>query len=349
MTRPFQRLKLLCRSAIILLPQLAAFRLAAGPSRPGHSLSHKTIKLVIPFTPGGPTDLVARLTQQMLQEGLGQTPIIEYRPGAGGAHGGEIGRQVGSGRLHAADGLGRYAGCGAGREQDRWLRPDQEFRPYLAADHQLDTDARADGTAGEDGGELVAYAKANPGKVNFASAGHGNQTHLNVELFKSKTGIDIAHVPFKSGGEMVTAAARQPGPALVLRHFHDAAPRPEKKVRALAVGSTQRSPLLPDVPTVIEFGVPGFVTSFWTGLLAPAGTPPDVVNRLNAAIFKGLNSRQCQGALTKVGSAPAPSAPHRSLPLSSVPSQEMERPRPAGGHQVELRCGATGNRRRSGG
>ena len=311
MTRPFPRLQVLRRSG--MHPAAGGLRHFASAVTTGPAWSqaypNKTIKLVIPFTPGGPTDLVARLTQQMLQEGLGQTPIIEYRPGAGGAHGGEIGRASGPGRLHAADGLGRHAGCGAGREQDGWLRSDQEFRPRLAADDQLDTDARADGAAGEDGGEFVAYAKANPGKVNFASAGHGNQTHLNVELFKSKTGIDIAHVPFKSGGEMVTAVL---GNQVQLSFSDISTTLPlvhEKKVRALAVGSTQRSPLLPDVPTVIEFGVPGFVTSFWTGLLAPAGTPPDVVKRLNEAIFKGLKSDSVSGALTKVGSAPAPSSP----------------------------------------
>jgi tripartite-type tricarboxylate transporter receptor subunit TctC len=269
----------------------------------------KTIKLVLPFGAGGPTDVVARLATQILQDGLGQPAIVENRPGAGGATGTRLVAQA------EPDGytllMGSVATLAAvpAVQKNAGFDPVKSFAPI--------TELTVSGTLMivpaslpvNSVAEFIAYAKANPGKLNFASAGYGNQTHLNVELFKMKTGIDIIHVPFKSGGEMLTALLTDQ----VQLTFSDVSvvlPLVQaKKVKALAVASQERSPLLPDLPTIIESGVPDFVTSFWTGVLAPAGTPPAIVNRLNEVLTQGLKSPKVVSTLTQLGSVPSPSTP----------------------------------------
>ena len=157
--------------------------------------------------------------------------------------------------------------------------------------------------------EFVAYAKANPGKLSFASAGVGNQTQLLAELFKSKAGLDIVHVPYKSGAEMVTAILGEqvqmafPDVSILIPLIR------EGKLKALAVTSAKRHPQLPDVPTMIESGIPDYVMTFWSGVVAPAGTPAEIVSRLNAAINDGLTSPAVRENLAKVGSEASPGSP----------------------------------------
>jgi tripartite-type tricarboxylate transporter receptor subunit TctC len=157
--------------------------------------------------------------------------------------------------------------------------------------------------------ELVAYAKANPGQLSYSSAGYGNQTQLAAELLLARAGIKAVHVPYKSGAEMVTAVLSKqvqmtfPDVSILLGLIA------EKKVKALAVTSAARHPLLPDVPTMAESGIADYVTTFWTGVIAPAGTPADVVRKLNVAINNGLKSPQIHDSLTKSGAQPAPGSP----------------------------------------
>ena len=157
--------------------------------------------------------------------------------------------------------------------------------------------------------ELIAYAKTNPGKLSYASAGHGNQTQLAAELLLARAGIPAVHVPYKSGAEMVTAVLSEqvqmtfPDISILLGLIQD------KKIKALAVTSAARHPQLPDVPTMAESGIADYVTTFWTGVILPAGTPPDIVNKLNVAINDGLKSQLVQDSLGKVGAQPAPGSP----------------------------------------
>ena len=157
--------------------------------------------------------------------------------------------------------------------------------------------------------ELIAYEKANPGKLSYASAGYGNQTQLAAELLLARAGIKAVHVPYKSGAEMVTAVLS----GQVQMTFPDISILlpliAEKKIKALAVTSAKRHPQLPDVPTMAESGIADYVTTFWTGVIVPAGTPPDIVNKLNAAINDGLKSPLVQDSLGKVGAQPAPGSP----------------------------------------
>jgi len=157
--------------------------------------------------------------------------------------------------------------------------------------------------------EFVAYGKANPGKLSYASAGAGNQTQLLAELFKAKAGIDAVHIPYKSGSEMVTAVLGEqvqmsfPDISILIPLIR------EGKVKALAVSSPQRHPQLPDVPTMMESGIADFILTFWSGVVAPAGTPAPVIERLNAAINQGLRSPEIGQTLAGVGAQTAPGSP----------------------------------------
>jgi tripartite-type tricarboxylate transporter receptor subunit TctC len=156
--------------------------------------------------------------------------------------------------------------------------------------------------------ELIALAKANPGKLNYASAGVGNQTHLNAEVFRARAGIDIVHVPYKSGAEMVTAVLSNQ----VQISFTDISILlpliKEGKVKPLAITGPGRHPALPEIPTLIESGI-GHVATFWTGVVAPADTPLPVVNTLNASINSGLMTPGVRDTLDRVGASPSPISP----------------------------------------
>jgi tripartite-type tricarboxylate transporter receptor subunit TctC len=157
--------------------------------------------------------------------------------------------------------------------------------------------------------EFIAYAKANPGKLSYASAGAGNQTQLAAELLKAKAGIEAIHVPYKSGAEMVTAVLSEqvqftfPDISILIPLIRD------HKVKALAVTSARRHPQLPDVPTLVESGFPDFAITFWSGVVAPAGTPAAIVAKLNAAMDKGLRSQEIQDKLAAIGAQTTPGSP----------------------------------------
>jgi len=159
--------------------------------------------------------------------------------------------------------------------------------------------------------ELVAYAKANPGKLSYSSAGYGNQTQLAAELLLARAGIKAVHVPYKSGAEMVTAVLSEqvqmsfPDVSILLGLIA------EKKIKALAVTSAARHPQLPDVPTMAEAGIADYVTTFWTGVIVPPATPAEIIGKLNVAINDGLNSALVRDSLGKVGAQPAPGSPQQ--------------------------------------
>lgn len=297
-------------AALSVLAGIAVSALTSGAARSQTpAWPTRPIRLVLPFAPGGPTDVVARMTAQILQEGLGQAAIVENRPGAGGATGARVVAQA------EPDGYTLLMGSVATLASVPAVQKNPGFDPNKSFAHVVGLTTSSTlllvpmSLPVNSVADFVAYAKANPGKLNFASAGYGNQTHLNVELFKAKTGIDITHVPFKSGAEMLTALLAN-DVQLTFSDISVALPLVEdKRVKALAVASEQRTSLLPDLPTAIEAGVPNFTTSFWTGLSAPAGTPVEIVNRINAVVVKGLNSPTVRAALVKIGATPSPGTP----------------------------------------
>jgi tripartite-type tricarboxylate transporter receptor subunit TctC len=269
----------------------------------------KPIKLVVPFGPGGPTDVSARLVAQVVQSTLGQSVVIENRPGAGGATGTKAVAGAEPDGYTLLIGTSATLGVVPALVKNPGYDPIKSFVAVgKVADSTLVLVVPPDFPA-KSVQDFVTYAKTHPGTLSYASAGAGNQTQLLAELFKSKAGIEAVHVPYKSGAEMVTATLSGqvqmsfPDISILLPLIR------EGKLKALAVSSAARHPQLPDVPTMVESGIPDFVMTFWSGVVAPAGTPPAIVAALNAAISDGLKSRAVSESLAKVGSQASPGSP----------------------------------------
>ncbi len=184
-------------------------------------------------------------------------------------------------------------------------------------------------------GELVDHARRNPGKVNYAHTGPGGLPHLTAELFKSRAGVDLIGVPYKSGGEAVTAVLGQQVDAtfesitILLPLIRDG------KVRALAITSRTRTPLAPDLPTMIEAGVPDYEVTTFNGLVAPAGTPLEIVATLNAAINDGLRSPDVQEMIAKLGAVSVPGSPDEFAQFIAAQSQKWSAVAKAGNIKID--------------
>src|SRR6476661_5485077 len=298
----------LLRSSLALIGLLA---LAAGNVTRAAAQSYpaRSIKLVVPFGPGGPTDVSARIVAQVVQAGLGTSVVIENRPGAGGAIGTKSVANADPDGYTLLIGTSATLGVVPALVKSPGYDPIKSFAPVAKIFDSTTVMIVPANFPANTIAEFVAYAKANPGKLSYSSAGAGNQTQLAAELFKAKAGIDIVHVPYKSGAEMVTSILGEqtqmsfPDISILIPLIR------EKKVKALAVTSAKRNPQLPDVPTMIESGIPDFVLTFWTGIIAPAGTPSPVIDALNASIVGGLKTDAVRETLSRVGAEGAPGTP----------------------------------------
>lgn len=261
----------------------------------------KQIRIIVPFGPGGPTDVAARLVAQSLQSAFGQSAIVENRPGAGGAIGARAAATA------EPDGHTLLLGSSATLAivpavlKNPGFDPVKNFTPVAKISDSCEVLIVHPSFAANSVEELVQEAKSKPGKLNYASAGPGNQTHLVAEMFKAGKGIDLVHVPYKSGAEMVTAVL---GEQVHMAFVDISVLLPlirEGKLKALAVTSANRNKTLPQVPTLIESGLKDFVVTFWTGVVAPAGTPSAIVDRLNTAINTNLRSPESQAIVSNLG------------------------------------------------
>jgi tripartite-type tricarboxylate transporter receptor subunit TctC len=271
----------------------AAAQTAAYPSRP--------IKIVIPFGPGGPTEFILRLIADRLTATLGQAVVVENRPGgAGGTVGAKsvaVAEPDGYTLLFSSPGpLVTAAAIYKNLDYD----PIKSFTPIAMVIYAPQMLAVHPSLPVKSLPELVAYAKSNPGKVAFGSSGHGTQPHMLGEMLKVTAGIDIVHVPYRGAGRSVTdVLAGQvqmifETTAILLPHIQGG------KLRPLAMAAEVRSPLLPDVPTTVESGYPKLLASFWSGLLAPAGTPASIIDKLNGAVNDILRSKEAQDGLARL-------------------------------------------------
>jgi tripartite-type tricarboxylate transporter receptor subunit TctC len=253
--------------------------------------------------------VAARLVSQIAQSELGATIVVENRPGAGGATGSKSVANA------ERDGYTLLVGTSATLAVVPALMKNPGYDPVKSfaavakvADSTTVMIVPANFPANSIK-EFVAYAKANPGKLSYASAGAGNQTQLVAELLKARAGIEAIHVPYKSGAEMVTAVLGEqvqftfPDISILIPLIR------EHKVKALAVTSARRHPQLPDVPTLVESGFPDFAVTFWSGVVAPARTPTAIVTKLNAAMDKGLRSQEIQDKLAAIGAQTTPGSP----------------------------------------
>ena len=270
----------------------------------------KPIRLILPFPPGGSTDIVARLIGQKLTESLGQPVLIENRPGAGGNIAAETAARAAPDgytlfQVNVANAIGATLYPKLSYDLITRFAPVIQLAttPYVLLAHPT---VPAKNTA-----ELIALAKARPGQLNYASAGGGSATHLSGELLKSMAGVNIVHVPYKGTGPAVTALLSGEVD-LYFATVPAALPLVEtKKLRALGVTSARRSPLMRDVPAIAEAGLKGYETSTWHGILAPAATPADIVVKLNAEIARTLAQPAVRERLVGQGLDPVGGTPEQ--------------------------------------
>ena len=283
----------LATAVALLLPGVATTAQAQNyPNRP--------VKVIVPTPAGGPVDVMARLVANQITPVLGQSVFIDNRGGAANT--------LGSAEAARAtpDGYTLLYSSASGLVIAPMLQKSAGYDPLKSFDPVVLVAATANilvvhpSVPAKSVGELVALAKAQPGMINFSSGGIGTLPHLIGEYFKSHAGIDVIHVPYRGGGpsiQDVVAGHIQftiEGISVLLPLIKSG------QLRALAVTSAKRSPLLPDVPTMIESGFPDFSTSAWTGLLAPAGTPADAIAKLNGAVNAGLKTAEMQAALDRL-------------------------------------------------
>lgn len=290
-----------CGALAFALIGATAARAAEYPERP--------IRLIVPFPPGGGADNLARLVMPRVEKALGQKIVVENKPGAGGNVGAEFVARAEADGYTLLYGTNGTHSINASLYRNLRFDPIKDFAPVarmtsIAALLVVNPKVPANTVA-----ELIAYAKANPGKVNFASAGNGTTSHLAGELFKTMAGIDIVHVPYRGGALAVTDLIGGQV-QMMIDVMPNAYPlAKDGRVRGLAVASARRFPGAPEYPTIAETAVPGFEASAWDGILAPAGTPEPVIRKLNAAIREALEDPAIVAALLARGAQPVPGTP----------------------------------------
>ncbi len=270
---------------------------------------NKPVRLIVPFPAGGSTDIVGRIVAQKLSERLGQNVIVDNRGGAGGTIGADVASKaapdgytlsIGTTSTHAVA-VGAYSKLGYHPVRDFSPVSLVAVTPYLLVANPL--------TGAKTLKDFVTLAKANPVKLNYGSAGNGTTTHLAMEMMKGAAQMDILHVPYKGNAqtdlallanEIQTVFGSMPA---LLQHVKAG------KLVPLAVGTLNRSPSLPDVPTVAEQGYPGFEVALWLGVFAPAGTPAPIVERLHRELVTITATADFKTAMEKNGAEAASNSP----------------------------------------
>lgn len=289
---------------------LAALVGAINPAAPALAQDYpvRPVRIIVPFGAGGPADVAARLLGNILQESFGQPFVIENRTGAGGV----------IGTVEAAkappDGytLLMMSNTQTANESLVPLRKYELMRdlvPIAPVNYSDLVIVVHPAVAAKSLPEFIALARSQPGKLNYASSGQGTPYHMAGELFKTMAGIDVVHVPYRNSGE-----ARSGVIGGQVQMMIDAVPAmapnvAENQVRALATTGKTRSAVLPDVPTVIEAGLPGYVATIWLGLMAPAGTPTPVIDKLNVAVNGAIRRPDVVKLWTEQGAIPMSMSP----------------------------------------
>ena len=284
-------------SAFTAMSGLLSISLALAddyPSRP--------IRLIIPFPPGGSNDVVGRIVANQLGQKLGQTVFVDNRAGAGGVVGTDVAAKS------AADGYTLLI-VSLAHAVDPWIfqepfDPIKDFVPVAILATGTNVLTVNPNVPVHSVKELIDLAKAKPGFLNYASAGIGSFQNLGGELFKVLAGVNIVHVPYKGGGPSMLAVIAGEAQLMFSSIVQTVSNIQAGGLRPLATGGAQRSPILPDLPTIAEAGVPDYVAADWWGILAPAGTPAPVVDKLHTAIEEVLRSADTMKNLDQQGASP---------------------------------------------
>ncbi len=292
----------LCR-ILLLVALAAAFNAVAQP------FPTKPIRIVVGFAPGGNTDVVARLVAVRMQELLGQPVVVENKPGAGGVVATDfIAKAPPDGYTLLMSSLGPHT-------VSPFLLKTVTFDPVtdLAPVSNVSVNALmllvSPSVPVKTVPEFIAYAKANPGKLNYGSSGVGSTTHLSGEVLSSMAGIKLVHIAYK-GGPPALAALLAGDTQFMFSNLSDALPQSRSgKLRALAVTTASRVKQVPDMPTIAESGLPGFDVAPWNGVVAPGKTPPEIVNKLSDTIQRIVREQSFRDKMFEIGSEPIGDTP----------------------------------------
>jgi tripartite-type tricarboxylate transporter receptor subunit TctC len=282
-------------AVVLTLPMLA--QPAAADDYPS-----RAIRMIIPFPPGGSNDVVGRIIANQLGERLGKQVFVDNRSGAGGVVGSDLAAKA------TPDGYTLLI-VSIAHAVDPWLYkepfdPVKDFVPVSIIATGTNVLTVNPTVPVHSVKELLALAKEKPGVLNYASAGIGSFQHLSGELFKLTADVDIQHVPYKGGGPAMLAVIAGEDQVMFSSIVQTVPNIQGGQLRALATGGAQRSPILPDLPTIAEAGVPGYVATNWWGIIAPVGTPQPIIDKLHDTIAELLNSDATKKYLDNEGAAP---------------------------------------------
>ena len=288
----------------------AFFTVAPAPAF-AQSYPAKPVRMIIPFPPGGATDILGRVLAQKLTDQLGQSVVVENRPGAGGAIGSEMTAKA------APDGYTIQMATVSTHSIGPALNPKtpfnvkRDFAPVIQVADSTNVLIASPLLPVNNVKELIAYAKANPGKLNYSSSGNGTIVHMTGEMFKMQAGVFAVHIPYKGTALAIPdLIAGQIG--FMFDNISSALPHVKGgKVKTLGVSQLKRSPLLPEVPTMDEAGLKGFESNTYFGVFAPAGTPAAIVQKLNAEINKALQAADFRERLASNGAEPVGGTPEQ--------------------------------------
>ena len=295
-----------------------ALALAAAASLAGAQTAGKPIRLICPFPPGGAVDIASRAIAAELQKVLGVTVTVDNRPGAGGNIGGaEAARAAPDGTTLFMTTSGINA-INPALYTKMPFDPIKDLAPVIALVSLSNVLVLHPSVKANSVAEVIAQARAAPGKMNYASSGSGTSVHMSGEMFKHLAKLDITHIPYKGSAPAVTDLLG--GQVMMMfDNIPSALPHIKAgKLRALAVTGAKRDPLLPDVPTLAEAGVPGYESGVWFGLTVPTGTPKEEIARLNDAAVKGTKSPEFIKRMTELGYSIIASTPEQMAEMNKA-------------------------------
>lgn len=274
-------------------------------SAPGAAVAQgypaKAIRFVVPFPPGGATDIITRTVAQKLSEQLGQPVVVDNKPGAGGAIGSDLVAKAAPDGYTILMATTSTHSIGPALNARLPYNPERDFAPVSLVATSPNLLVVTPAIPVNNLKEFIAYARAHPGQLNFASSGTGTIVHLSGELFKRMAGLDMVHVPYK-GTALAVPDLINGQVTMIFDNIVSAMPQVKSgKVKVLAITSAKRSSLVPEVPTMAEAGLPGYTSDTYFGVFAPAGTPKEIVDRLAREIARAVNAPEVRDRLAAQG------------------------------------------------
>lgn len=304
---------------------LLALGTAFAGSAAAQAYPAKPVRLIVPFPAGGATDVLARAISQYAGEKLGQAIVIDNKPGAGGTIGSDLAAKA------DPDGYTLLIATGSTHSIGPLVNPktpyvvERDFVPIIDVANTTTVMMASKTVPANNLKEFIQYAKANPGRLNFGSSGNGTNSHLTGELFKAQAGVFMTHIPYRGTGlvfnDMVSGQVH-----MLMDNIVTAMPHiKEGRLRILGVTSLQRLPFLPDVPTLDEQGLKGFDVGNWFGIYGPRGTPPEVVQKVNAAYNAALRDPELQKKMALLGATPTGGTPQQMAAIVSAETEKWRR------------------------